>query len=127
MPYRYRSRRAPFQVGTFVRVCGRRRAADVMIGALSNAGNGKGHWSEFPCTIHRFTGGTDSNFRTADASRKGPTANKRPNTVPKTALSTTPTTQMKNTQLTLVPMVSNQCKLSLRMTCPKVSVGLYGP
>ena len=47
--------------------------------------------------------------------------------VPKTAQSTTPPTQMKNSQLSLAAMVSNQCKLTFLMTCPKVSVGLYGP
>src|SRR4029077_1650387 len=90
-------------------------------------GIGRAPGTDFPCTIHRFTDGLANSFRAPDASRKGPTTPKPPSTVPKTALNTTPPTQITNTQLILDPMVSSECRLSFRMVCPKVSVGVYGP
>ena len=94
-----------------------------MIGAASNARNGKGLRSEFPCMIHRFTDGLANSFRAAEVSRDVPTAIVMPIPMLKTALPT----QMKNTQLIDAPMASSASRLSFRMMCPKVSVGLYGP
>jgi hypothetical protein len=82
-----------------------------MIGAVGNARNGKGLWSEFPCMIHRFTDRLANSFRADEASRKGPTAATKPIPMPKTAQNTTPPTRMKNTQLIVAHVASSESKL----------------